>query len=73
MRVKNDQKQIVFGWKNLFDSKILYFFFLFIFLFKLSIRYETVDINIAINTDAGVLMTPILYNVDQKVELYLIK
>ncbi|CAF1018107.1 unnamed protein product [Adineta ricciae] len=29
-------------------------------------QYETVDINIAINTDAGVLMTPILYNVDQK-------
>ncbi|CAF0917526.1 unnamed protein product [Adineta steineri] len=29
-------------------------------------QYETVDINIAINTDAGVLMTPLLYNVDQK-------
>ncbi|CAF2562640.1 unnamed protein product [Rotaria sp. Silwood2] len=29
-------------------------------------QYETVDINIAINTDAGVLVTPILYNVDQK-------
>lgn len=32
-------------------------------------RYETVDINVAINTDAGVLVTPILYNVDQKVRL----
>ncbi|CAF1046042.1 unnamed protein product [Rotaria sordida] len=29
-------------------------------------QYETVDINVAINTDAGVLVTPILYNVDQK-------
>jgi len=29
-------------------------------------QYETVDINVAINTDAGVVMTPILYNVDQK-------
>ncbi len=49
-------------------------FYIFSFVFKLSIRYETIDINIAINTDAGVLMTPILYNVDQKVELvYLIK
>jgi pyruvate dehydrogenase E2 component (dihydrolipoamide acetyltransferase) len=29
-------------------------------------QYETVDINIAIHTDAGILFTPILYNVDQK-------
>ncbi|CAF3372761.1 unnamed protein product [Rotaria sp. Silwood1] len=29
-------------------------------------QYETVDINVAINTDAGVLVTPIIYNVDQK-------
>jgi len=29
-------------------------------------QYETVDINIAIPTDAGVLVTPIVYNADQK-------
>ncbi|CAM4779145.1 unnamed protein product [Rotaria magnacalcarata] len=29
-------------------------------------EYETVDINVAINTEAGVLVTPIIYNVDQK-------
>ncbi|UJR30417.1 hypothetical protein I4U23_017952 [Adineta vaga] len=29
-------------------------------------QYETVDINVAIATDAGVLMTPIVYNADQK-------
>ncbi|CAF4933294.1 unnamed protein product [Rotaria socialis] len=29
-------------------------------------QYETVDINVAINTEAGVLVTPIIYNVDQK-------
>ncbi|CAF5221832.1 unnamed protein product, partial [Rotaria magnacalcarata] len=29
-------------------------------------QYETVDINVAINTDAGVLVAPILYNVEQK-------
>lgn len=29
-------------------------------------QYETVDINLAVNTDAGVVMAPILYNVDQK-------
>lgn len=29
-------------------------------------QYETVDINFAINTDAGVVVTPILYNVEQK-------
>lgn len=29
-------------------------------------QYETVDINFAIHTDAGVVITPILYNVDQK-------
>ncbi|UJR16124.1 hypothetical protein I4U23_003036 [Adineta vaga] len=29
-------------------------------------QYETVDINVAINTDAGILLTPILYNADQK-------
>lgn len=36
-------------------------------LHLLSLRYETVDINVAISTDAGVLLTPIVYNVDQKV------
>ncbi|CAF0854333.1 unnamed protein product [Adineta ricciae] len=29
-------------------------------------QYDTVDINVAIATDAGVLMTPIVYNADQK-------
>jgi len=35
---------------------------------KIVFRYETVDINFAIHTDAGVVITPILYNVDQKVK-----
>ncbi|CAF4805595.1 unnamed protein product [Rotaria sp. Silwood1] len=29
-------------------------------------QYETVDINVAIATEAGLLMTPIIYNADQK-------
>jgi len=29
-------------------------------------QYETVDINVAIATENGLLMTPIIYNVDQK-------
>ncbi|CAF0871729.1 unnamed protein product [Rotaria sordida] len=29
-------------------------------------QYETVDINVAIATEAGILMTPIIYNADQK-------
>jgi pyruvate/2-oxoglutarate dehydrogenase complex dihydrolipoamide acyltransferase (E2) component len=30
-------------------------------------QYETVDINVAVSSDAGVLMTPLVYNADQKV------
>jgi len=30
-------------------------------------QYETVDINLAVTTDAGVVVTPIVYNADQKV------
>lgn len=29
-------------------------------------QYETVDINLAVTTDAGVVVTPIVYNADQK-------
>ena len=32
-----------------------------------SARYETVDINVAIATDNGVFVAPIVYNADQKV------
>jgi pyruvate/2-oxoglutarate dehydrogenase complex dihydrolipoamide acyltransferase (E2) component len=42
--------------------------FIFHLIKNLYIRYETVDINVAIATDAGVLMTPIVYNADQKVD-----
>ncbi|CAF4826970.1 unnamed protein product, partial [Rotaria sp. Silwood2] len=31
-------------------------------------QYETIDINVAIATEAGVLMTPIIHNADQKVD-----
>ncbi len=55
----------MFGWINLFDSKIFHSLMIFHLIL---IRYETVDINIAIATDAGVLVTPIVYNVDQKVD-----
>jgi ABC-type polysaccharide/polyol phosphate export permease len=42
--------------------------FIFYFISNIYLRYETVDINVAISTNAGVLMTPIVYNVDQKVD-----
>lgn len=37
-----------------------------IWMEKVIRQYETVDINVAINTDAGVMMTPIICNADQK-------
>ena len=64
---KNDLKQIVYGWINLFDSMNIYF--IFHFESNRYFRYETVDINVAVATDAGVLLTPIVYNADQKVHL----
>ena len=30
-------------------------------------QYETVDINLAVTTDAGIVVIPIVYNADQKV------
>ena len=59
----------MFGWINPFDSK--YFsgvHHVCLILHVLNIRYETVDINVAIATDAGVLVTPLVYNADQKVD-----